>query len=78
MKKKEKIGGRTLYALPVAFPSPYGPPRLPLVCSIMSIAFSTRRSLLVSCRVAPVGGAILLSFRGHFGVPGASCGVFLH
>ena len=77
-EKKEKIGGRTLYALPVAFPCPYDPPWLPLVCSVVSIAFLTRRGLLVSCRVAPVGGAVLLSFWGRFGVPGVSCGMFLH
>ena len=75
-KKKKKLGGHTLYALPVAFLCPYGPPWLPLVCSIVSVAFLTRRGLLVSCRVVPVSGAVLLSFWGCFGIPGASCGVF--
>ena len=77
-KKKEKKGGRTLYALPVAFPCPFGPSWPPLVCSVVSVAFSTRRALLISCRRAAVGGVVLVPFRGHFRVPGASCGAFLH
>ena len=77
-KKKEKKGGRTLYALPVAFPCPFGPSWAPLVCSVVSVAFSTRRALLFSCCRAAVGGVVLVPFRGRFEVPGASCGAFLH
>ena len=45
-EKKEKKGGRTLYALPVAFLCPFDPSWTPLVRSVVSVAFSTRRGLL--------------------------------
>jgi len=67
-KKKEKKGGRTLYTLPVAFPCPFGPSWAPLVCSVVSVVFLTRRTLLVSCRRAAVGGVVLVPFQGSWGV----------
>ena len=68
-KKKEKKGGRTLYALPIAFPCPFGPSwPPPLMCSVVSVAFSTHRALLVSCRRAAVSGVVLVPFRGSWGV----------
>ena len=77
-ERKRKKGGRTLYALPVAFLCPFDPSWSPLVRSVVSVAFSTCRGLLISCRCAAVGRAVLVAFRGCFGVPGASCGTFLH
>ena len=77
-KRKKKVGVPSMYALPVAFPCPFGPSWPSLVCSIVSVVFSTRRGLLVSCRHAAVGRVVLVAFQGRFGVPGASCGAFLH
>ena len=77
-KRKKKVGVPSMYALPVAFPCPFDPSWTPLVRSVMSVVFSTRHSLLVSCRHAAVSGAVLVPFRGRFSVPGASCGAFLH
>ena len=62
-KKKEKKGGRTLYALPVAFPCPFGPSWPPLVCSIVSVAFSMCHSLLVCVVVLLSAGSSWWCFR---------------
>ena len=68
VSRQEKKGRRILYALPVAFPCPFGPSWPPLVCSVVSVAFSMRRGLLVLRHRAPVGGVVLVVFWGSWGV----------
>ena len=72
-RHKKKAG-----VLPVAFLCPFGPSWPPLVCSVVSVAFSMRHGLLILCRRAAVGRVVLVVFQGCFRVPGASCGAFLH